>query len=347
MKKIIFAFVLILSCFTFNAESRGRARFIFLFIGDGFGPNQYLAAEKAGVVNNMSMLPVKSKISTRSHGGAVTDSAAAATAIATGVKTKNGMVGLDHTGKRLESILEMAKSNGIKVGVISSMTLNHATPAAFYAHISTRRDYYSIGTQLIKSNFDYFGGGGFTHERGRKKDKESLFALAEAAGYKIFRKGAVPNPNEVAGQRVISVNPYLRSDACMHYVEKKPAKARPLSAFVDEAIKIFGEHSFIIVVEGGNIDYACHDHEYGRMLAEIDDFDKAIAPALEFYSHHPNETLIIVTADHETGGLSLEPSVKWSTKGHSGVEVPIFANIKLDKVKDNTDIAKLIFAEIN
>lgn len=350
MKKNFCVFVLLCLFFGFVSGADARengAKFIFLFIGDGMGKAQYQAGNARGLTSNMELLPVRSNVSTRSHGGAITDSAAAATAIATGTKTKNGMLGLDANGKRLENVAERAKSTGMKVGIISTMSLNHATPAGFYAHIHTREDYYSIGAQLAQSGFDYFGGGGLHREKGKGNDRESLFEIAEKAGYKIFRKGKTPNISELKNERVFSVNPALRSDSCMPYSEKRPADGRPLSDFVSEAIELlYNEKGFLIVVEGGNIDYACHDHEFERAMAEIADFDKALAPALEFYKNHPNDTLIIATADHETGGLSLEPKISWSTRGHTGTDVPIFANIRLDSVKDNTDIAKLIFREM-
>ncbi|MCL1875363.1 MAG: alkaline phosphatase [Synergistaceae bacterium] len=362
MKKIIAIiftfFLIVLSTYETRADNNRNPLYIFLFIGDGMGINQYLAAQRNTLTKNIDSFPVSGEVTTHSFKNVVTDSAAAATAIATGEKTRNETLGLDSRGNRISNISELALENEIAVGIISTMSLNHATPAGFYAHINSRNAYYEIGLQLIASNIDYFGGGGFYHHNGKDKKSESLYKLAEKFGYAVFMNGEIPDTNNLSGKRnkVISVNPTLRSDACMPYVEKRTKNGRTLADFVKEAIQILSDISsgFLIVVEGGNIDYACHDNEFKRMLHEMEDFDNAVSEALNFYCTHPENTLIIVTGDHETGGLHFVPkdpySVKWSTKYHTGANVPIFAiGVKNEEfygasgIIDNTNIAKILF----
>jgi alkaline phosphatase len=338
-----------------RASERG-ALYIFLFIGDGMGKGQYLAAQSRGFTGAIDSLPVRGEVATRAFNNAITDSAAAATALAAGVKTTDGVLGLDSKGKKVKNITEAAIENGMSTGIISTMSLNHATPAGFYAHIKSRSSYYEIGLHLISSNVDYFGGGGFYHHTGKEKNKQSLYALAERAGYEVFANGKIPDIAKLKENKIISVNPALRSDACMPYVEKRPQNGRALSDFVKEAIQILSDNKngFFIMIEGGNIDYACHDNELNRMLHEMADFDGAVAEALNFYETHPENTLVIVTADHDTGGLQIDPAnpnrVKWSTKYHTGANVPLFATGKKSEefrgasgLIDNTDIAKKLF----
>ena len=339
-----------------TGEEEKPPLYIFLFIGDGMGKNQYLSAQNNGLTSSIEQLPVKSEVITRAFNNVITDSAAAATAIATGVKTKDGVLGLNAREGRVKNITEAAIEKGMSTGIISSMSLNHATPAGFYAHLKSRNTYYEIGLQLISSDINYFGGGGLYRHEGKEGNRPNLYTLAVKAGYKVFMNGKVPDTDKLnSGSKVISVNPALRSDACMPYVEKRPKNGRALSDFVKEAIQILSDNmsGFFIVIEGGNIDYACHDNEYKRMLHEIADFDGAVNEALKFYKTRPENTLIIVTADHETGGLSFDEasdSVKWSTKYHTGSNVPLFAIgvysgefYGTSGIIDNTDIAKKLF----
>ena len=362
MRKIIVAFFISLLFFSSALISIGAENNapigIFLFIGDGMGVNQYLAAQRYGLTKAIDSLPISCEVTTHAFNNVITDSAAAATAIATGEKTKNEMLGLNAKGEKIANIFEAAINKSMSTGIISSMSLNHATPAAFYAHIKSRSDYYNIGLQLISSSISYFGGGGFYRHNGRNKDRKSLYVLAEEAGYKIFMNGNTPDASVLNNSvnKVISVNPALRSDACMPYVEKRPKNGKTLADFVKEAIQILSDNKvgFLVLIEGGNIDYACHDNEFNRMLYEISDFDGAVSEALNFYYSRPENTLIIVTGDHDTGGLHFVPKdgdiVKWSSKYHTRANVPIFTiGVYSDEfsdasgVIDNTDIAKNIF----
>ncbi|MCL2768263.1 MAG: alkaline phosphatase, partial [Synergistaceae bacterium] len=197
--------------------------YILLFIGDGMGKNQHLAARKNGLTSSIDSLPVRSEVLTRAFNNVISDSAAAATAIATGVKTRDGVLGLNARGERVVNITEVAIEKGMSTGIISTMSLNHATPAGFYAHIKSRNSYYEIGLQLIASNINYFGGGGFHRHKGKEGNMPNLYVLAGEAGYKVFMNGSIPDAGKLNSvSKVISVNPALRSDSCMPYVEKRP-----------------------------------------------------------------------------------------------------------------------------
>jgi alkaline phosphatase len=325
------------------------------------GVNQYLAAQEKGLTESIDSLTVRGVVKTHAFNNIITDSAAAATAISTGGKTRNGMLGLNAKGERVKNITETAIDKKMRVGIVSTMSLNHATPAGFYAHIKSRNSYYEIGLQLISSDIDYFGGGGLHHHSGKEKNRKSLYKLAEQAGYEVFVNGKTPNINKLRNSksRVISVNPVLRSDACMPYVDKRPPSGRTLSDFVKEAVQTLSDNNagFLIVVEGGNIDYACHDNEYFRMLNEIADFNGSVHEALSFYNKHTENTLVVVTGDHETGGLHYVPkdesTVRWSSIHHTLENVPIFAIGVMSSefygasgIIDNTDIARILFNTI-
>ena len=363
MRKFIAAFFInlfiVLSALIPAGAEKNNPLYIFLLIGDGMGENQYLAAQKYGLTGSIDSLPLKSYVTTHAFNNVITDSAAAATALATGEKTKDGALGLNAKGESVKNIFEAAIERGMSTGIITSMSLNHATPAGFYAHIESRTMYYEIGLQLISSNINYFGGGGLFRHEGRQGNRPNLYVLAEQAGYEIFMNGKIPDASKLKyNSRVISVNPALRSDACMPYAERRPLNGRALSDFAKEAIQILSDNKigFLILIEGGNIDYACHDNNFNRMLYEMADFDGAVSEALNFYHTRPWDTLIIVTGDHETGGLHFDlgnNSVKWSTKYHTRANVPLFAAgansdefSGISGIIDNTDIAKKLFSLI-
>ncbi|MBQ5794795.1 MAG: alkaline phosphatase, partial [Kiritimatiellae bacterium] len=170
-------------------------KYIFLFIGDGMSTPQRMMAEDFSIKSGggrlaMNTLPYQANTRTRSANASVTDSAASATAIACGEKTNNGMLGLAPDGRRLETVAEAAKKKGMKVGIITTVAIAHATPAGFYAHRKSRGKYYQIGLDLIASGFDYFAGGGFFGCEDDRDDPEyrgNIFELANDAGYAIVR----------------------------------------------------------------------------------------------------------------------------------------------------------------
>ena len=298
---IIFFAVIILSVHSSEAK---KSKYIFLFIGDGMGVCQRSSAEAVLKTSKqpvlwMNSLPVKGEIVTCSYGKKVTDSAAAATALACGVKTHNQMLGVEADGKSRESVAEIALKSGFKVGILSSVYLNHATPAGFYAHRPRRSMYNKIVEDLAASNFDYFGG--YTPKINGKRERERLYGLLEDSGYILVdaQKG-IPTLKPDKKYIVHKEMPYV--------IDRKIGDAVTLPKLTSLGIEHLyrgkgKDNGFFMMVEGGKIDWSCHSNDFGGMVQEVREFDQAVKVALEFYRKHPRLTTIVVTADHETGGL--------------------------------------------
>ncbi|MDO5100766.1 MAG: alkaline phosphatase [Eubacteriales bacterium] len=307
-------------------------KYIFLFIGDGMSypqlqlTNYYLNAkdqskaqtvtvegiEKQELVSekklNMMQLPVTGSVQTYDSTSFAPDSASTATSIATGNKTWSGSinVSLDFSQK-YETIAEKLKKQlDYKIGVISSVNLNHATPAAFYAHQNSRNSYYEIGEELIASNFDYFAGGSIKKATGDKKDKEDLHELAAKAGYKVIKTQEEAKALKPEDGKAIVIDEHLADSDAMAYELDRPQDNMALADYVDQGIKMLdNDKGFFMMVEGGKIDWACHANDAASAITDTIALDNAVAEAIEFYNEHPEETLILVTGDHETGGLTI------------------------------------------
>ncbi len=305
--------------FAVAVMAQGKAKYVFYFIGDGMGVNQvnvtetYLAALKGQIGFEpilMSSFPVVGLVNTYSGTNGVTDSAAGGTALATGSKTKNGALGLTtDLQTEVNSVAAWAKEAGAAVGVSTSVAIDHATPAAFYAHVPKRQMYYEIGKQLVASGYDYFGGSDF-HAAGEKPEEGSLYGQAEKAGYTIA-KGYKDYMKKArtAGKMILlqsdEANRKLDHDHIPYAVDRRKGDLT-LEEITRAGISFLTKQQkdgFFLMVEGGMIDYACHRNDLGTAINEVLDMDRAIKVAYEFYSQHPDETVIIVTADHETGGL--------------------------------------------
>ena len=307
-------------------SSHAELKYVFYFIGDGMGSNQVLASEMyysalqgqplGRVQTLMTTFPFSGNASSYSASNGITDSAAAGTCLATGSKTTNGTLGLDPDGKRLTTIAEELKAQGWGIGIMTTVAIDHATPAAFYAHVPQRDSYYKIGKQLCSSEFDFFGGAGFHHPQGKHNDKpDNLYRMAENAGYTI-----VHGMDELAG---IPVSRYAempkmilvqkdddqgaKHGSNLSYAIDRKEGDLTLAQIVSTAIPFLeARHDrFFMMVEGGMIDYACHGDDAATAIGEVWDMNEAMKAAYAFYEQHPDETLILVTADHETGGLAL------------------------------------------
>lgn len=291
-----------------------KARYVFLFIGDGMGLNQFYSTELynaslKGVVGNerltFSMFPVQSFVTTFSANRYITCSSAAGTALASGHKTNNNILGLSPDLKiSYSTIAERAKLQGFKIGILSSVPLNHATPAAFYGHEGKRSDYYEIACQMASSNFDFFGGGGLIDRKGEKSDKPDAFELLKNNGYEIvntYQKFKALTPKT---PKSYVINPVTYSEGEFCWVIDKNPGAMSLAQITKKGIdQIENNKGFFMMVEGGKIDWACHANDAATEMYEVMAFDSAVNVAFNFYKQHPDETLILVTADHETGGL--------------------------------------------
>ncbi len=298
--------------------SSQKVKYIFFFVGDGLAMPQITATEAyANALSSkevnvkrlaFSQLPVTGLCTTFDAGSLITDSASAGTAFASGHKTLNGVINMDVTKtKTYKTIAEYAKEQGKKIGVISSVSLDHATPASMYAKEPSRGNYYNIAVQLTASGFDYFGGGGFLQPKGKNKDLTSIFDLAKAQGYTIVEtKQAFDNLKAGIG-KVIAINPVLQDSSAMKYDIDRKEGELALADFVRKGIELLqdGPNGFFIFVEGGKIDWACHANDAASAIKDTLAFDAAVREALAFAEKHPNETLVLVTGDHETGGMAI------------------------------------------
>jgi alkaline phosphatase len=311
---IILSLLLLISC----GRQPQAPKYVFLFIGDGMGVNQIHAAEMfTGVSLSNSItsrkmafseFPVIGLMTNQSDSSFITDSAASGTSLASGYKTRNGKINIDSTNKvHYETISGAAKKKGLKTGVISSVSLDHATPASFYARASHRSTYYEIALQMARSPFDFFGGGSLLHPRGRKKDQPDSVAIMEQNGFKVVTTRDEFQSLQPDGRRIIAFNEIQADSAAMPYEIDRSPDDLPLAAFVRKAIDLLeNEQGFFLMAEGGKIDWACHDNDGATAVREVLAFNEAVKEALRFYEEHPDETLIIVTADHETGALGLQ-----------------------------------------
>ena len=295
-----------------GAESGGdKPKYVFLFIGDGMStPQRMIADEFSRKLGRgqlaVNTLPFHATTRTCSASSLVTDSAAAATAIACGEKTANGRMGMSADGKRkLDSVAKLAKRNGKKVGIVTSVTINHATPAGFYANRKSRGEYYAIGLDLIASGFDYFGGGGVAKHNDAKAPeyRGDIYKLAADAGYKVIgtRKDLLalrPGCGKVLAWGSSGYLPYS--------IDRDPNVAS-LAEFTAKGIELLEDSptGFFMMVEGGAIDVFGHANDAAGNLHEVLAFDDAVKVALAFAEKHPGQTLIVVTGDHETGGMSM------------------------------------------
>jgi len=289
-------------------------KYVFLFIGDGMAQTQINAAQMLlskldnAEVPKLTMLtfPVQGLTTTHSANAFITDSAAAGTALATGFKTNSGVIGYDPEIKTvLETIAEELHSKGLKVGIISSVSLDHATPASFYAHQASRSSYYEIGMQMVKSGFDFFGGGAIKYPAGKKGDQENALEVAVANGYKVVNTQEGFEALKKEDGKVIVFNERLDGSKAMRYDLDRKGEF-DLADVTGKAIEMLdNEKGFFIMVEGGKIDWACHANDAAAAVKDTIAFDKSIQKAVEFYKENPEDTLIVVTGDHETGGLTL------------------------------------------
>lgn len=319
MKRILF----VLFCYM-AVSVVAQPRYVFYLIGDGMGANQVLAAEmyKAelqGKINRdplcMTQFPFSGTISTFSESNGITDSAAAGTALATGKKTKNGTLGMSSSNVPLTSIAEQFHLSGWAVGIGTSVAIDHATPGAFYAHVPNRNNYYEIGTQLPKSGFEFFGGAGF-HQPDNKSEWKApnLYDNCEANGYKFAHSADEAyelmkyTRNMILVQEKDGIDRTAKSESIPYAIDRTE-KDLSLADITRTGIHFLRNFDrFFLMIEGGKIDYACHGNDGATAIREVLDFDESVRLAYEFYLEHPDETLIIVTADHETGGFALANS---------------------------------------
>lgn len=301
-----------------------QAKYVFYFIGDGMGVNQVQGTElyrgelegKIGITPIwFTQFPYATTATTFSATNGVTDSAAAGTALATGNKTQNGTIGMKQDLQtEVSSVAVWAKNKGCRVGVTTSVSVDHATPAAFYAHDPSRGSYYKIGTDLYKAGFDFYAGSDFidpNNKDNKDGNSENLYTMAEKNGYTIARgyKDYLKKCKKADKMILFQSEKASEKDrTAIPYVIDRTKDDLTLADITRSAINFLSKDlskGFFLMVEGGKIDWACHSNDAATAFHEVADMDEAVKVAYEFYSQHPDETLIVVTADHETGGFVL------------------------------------------
>ncbi len=323
------ALMLLLTCIpaAMAEETVQAPKYVFMFIGDGMGNPQVAATQYylGSIQNPDSPYPIPADLSfTRFPSlGMVTtydassfcpDSASTATSMASGEKTLSGVINYDVTlTKPFKLITEYAKEAGKKVGVISSVSVDHATPAAYYAKQPSRNDYYEIAVQGVTGKtVDYLAGGGFKKPTGANKDQTDLMELAAQNGWNIpSSKEEILSLTAESG-RVLAINPVLQDSKAIHYEidrERLAAEGQDLLSladFVQAGINVLdNENGFFMMCEGGKIDWSGHANDAATSIHETLALSDAVQVAVDFAAEHPDETLILVTADHETGGMTI------------------------------------------
>lgn len=262
-----------------------------------------------------TQFPYATTATTFSATNGVTDSAAAGTALATGNKTQNGTIGMKQDLQtEVSSVAVWAKNKGCRVGVTTSVSVDHATPAAFYAHDPSRGSYYKIGTDLYKAGFDFYAGSDFidpNNKDNKDGNSENLYTMAEKNGYTIARgyKDYLKKCKKADKMILFQSEKASEKDrTAIPYAIDRTKDDLTLADITRSAINFLSKDlskGFFLMVEGGKIDWACHSNDAATVFHEVADMDEAVKVAYEFYSQHPDETLIVVTADHETGGFVL------------------------------------------
>ena len=360
-------------CILYSLSAFAEIKYVFYFIGDGMGSNQVLGAEMyrsalqgeplGRVQTLMTTFPYSGSAGSYSKSNGITDSAAAGTCLATGQKTKNGMLGLGPDSARLTTIAEELKAQGWGIGIMTTVAIDHATPGAFYGHVAKRSMYYEIGQQLSESGFDFFGGAGFHYPQGKKnKEEVNLYRLAEERGYTVVH--GMEELSEIPESRYTDISKMIlvqkdddqgtKHGSNLSYAIDRKEGDLTLRQIVSTAIPFLAarHERFFMMVEGGMVDYACHGDDAATAFGEVWDMDEAMREAYAFYEQHPDETLIVVTADHETGGLALGNSdytlhldVLQHQHCSAWVLNDLFAQLYKEKRKPSWEDVKQIYKE--
>lgn len=400
MKRLSTAILLVMLTMLAAAASNQKAKYVFYFIGDGMGFThvsiaEYYNGHTQGISGSrplsFSLFPVLGWAVTHSESNLITDSAAAGTALATGSKTNNGMLGIAPDSlTQLRSIAYKIHDAGYKVGISSTVGLNHATPAAFYGHNVDRGNYYDIASEIPSAGFEIFAGGGLIENTGKDGTLLPVYDAIEDSGYTIAEGMSAFHEVKDDAEKIFLLQENGRDATELPYAIDKTdgdmTQADLVKACIDFLYTEDG-NGFFIMSEGGKIDWASHANDTKTAILETISLSDAVAEAVRFYNEHPDETLIVVTADHETGGLTMsweegynvyfdkldgiscskdkvsgeekdemdgtshEAHLGWTTKDHSGTNVPVFAigagSMLFSGRMDNTQIPARICEAMN
>ncbi len=299
---IVGAFILILAGCQSRSVAQEPPTRVILIIGDGAGVSYWTAAAFSVDQLAVERLPVGGFVGTRASNNKITDSAAAATAFSAGVKTYNGAIGVDPDSNSVTTVLEIAQSRGMATGLVATSSITHATPAAFASHVPNRGWAFEIARQLAAAEVDVILAGGRRYfDPVIRPDSLDLLSDLKA------RSTYVETAADLAALQTSGVNSLVGFFADDH-MPPEPQRSPTLPAMTRAAIEVLDHDpdGFFLMVEGSQPDWRGHDNDpLGAIVAEMLDLDRAIGVALEYQAKHP-ETLIVVTADHETGGLAIQ-----------------------------------------
>ncbi len=327
---LVFTLTLLLasSCNAQRQEKQTvQAKNIIFLIGDGMGLQQMHAAWNV----NGGTLPIK-RVShvglqtTHSANQYITDSAASGTALACGEKTNNGAIGVDTALNDLESILKVAERYGMATGLVATAAITHATPAAFIANEASRNNYEAIAADFLKTDIDLFIGGGLDHFT-KREDGRDLTEILRNNGYTVT-SGQDAYLDHVSGKLAAFT-------AAVHNPGMPDGREDMLPRATEKALEILSqdEDGFFVMIEGSQIDWGGHANDQNYVVTETLDFFKAVELALDF-AEKDGETLVVVTADHETGGMVVlnaddknrTVQTVFTTGGHTGIMIPVYAS---------------------
>jgi alkaline phosphatase len=350
MKYLLLLSIIFGLCFqTANTPTTNvkKPKNIILLIGDGMGLSQISAGYYAnGKKLTLEKFPITGLMTTQSSSHLITDSGAGATAFACGCKTYNGAIGKTAKKKDCLTILEEAEQHGLATGLVASCSITHATPAAFIAHAISRAETESIAADFLKTDIDLIIGGGLKYFNERKTDNRNLYTELIKKGYLVANFA----DKKLSELTILPTQPFAWFGA-----SEEPSSVAdgrdwlPYAATIAPAfLQQRSDKGFFMMLEGSQIDWACHANDGARTIQEMLDFDAAVGKILEFAISN-GETLVIVTADHETGGMALEQgsgpdSLEFTYKstGHTASLVPVFAYgpgaEQFSGIMDNTDI---------
>lgn len=339
------------SSISFAQTNNKQPKNIILLIGDGMGLSEISSAQFYGdSTSNFESFNTIGLIKTSSAQQLVTDSAAAATAFACGVKSYNGAIGVDTDKKPIRNIVDYASNYGMATGLISTSSIVHATPASFFAHVDSRRKYPEIASFLPTSEIDFLAGGGLQFFDRREDGKDLVKALKDN-GFDVTTD-KLPKTTSVKKQAIL-----LADDEMPKMLDGRGDFLPDATALALEHLSI-NKNGFFLMIEGSQIDWGGHANDADYLVSELLDFDKTIGVALEYARKNKN-TLVIVTADHETGGFTLAADgsnynkikMEFSTGGHSATMIPVFAKgpgaEKFAGIYENTEIYTKMVSSLN
>ena len=341
---VVIAVVLLFSTFSFA----GQAKNIILMIGDGMGPSHVgiawlYATRQLG--KGLAMTDVMNAGQTAymvndTADSTVTESAAAAVQMATGVKVLAKSIGIGPDGRRLKTILELAREKGKSTGLVTTSGITDATPAGFVAHVEKRSEEERIAEQLVRSDVNILFGGRKIFflpeaEKGKRKDGRNLLNEARENGYLVVQ--TAEEMKKADGKKILGL---FDLDNMLFDIDRKGSAEPSLAEMTVKALDLLGsnENGFFLMVEAGRIDHAAHHNDIAAVISDLLAFDDAIQAAYDFQKNHP-DTLLVITADHETGGVMVLP---YAEKGeeYEGINLKAISQIKASHEKRNKELGK-------